>query len=128
MFEYFVTVRGYELDSYNHVNNAVYLNYLEQSRWEILKQLKLLDYFRKNELLLVVIDIHIRYIREAIVFDELVIKTIIETKSPYIIFKHTIYNTKTGLKVSKADVKTLLIDKEKNPCDMPEGFYKKLTS
>ena len=29
-----VEVRSYELDSYNHVNNAVYLNYLEYARME----------------------------------------------------------------------------------------------
>jgi len=31
------TVRGYELDAYGHVNNAVYLNYLEYARGEYLK-------------------------------------------------------------------------------------------
>ena len=31
-----LTVRSYECDSYNHVNNAVYLNYLEYARMEFL--------------------------------------------------------------------------------------------
>jgi acyl-CoA thioester hydrolase len=31
-----LTVRSYECDSYNHVNNAVYLNYLEYGRMEFL--------------------------------------------------------------------------------------------
>jgi len=38
MFEYRLSVRGYELDSYNHVNNAVYLNYYEQARWQLMKE------------------------------------------------------------------------------------------
>ena len=29
-------VRGYELDSYRHVNHAIYPSYLEQARWELL--------------------------------------------------------------------------------------------
>lgn len=32
-----ITVRTYECDSYGHVNNAVYLHYLEQARYEFLK-------------------------------------------------------------------------------------------
>lgn len=31
-----LTVRSYELDPFDHVNHAVYLNYLEQARWESL--------------------------------------------------------------------------------------------
>lgn len=34
-----LTVRPYELDSYNHVNNAVYLNYLEYARMDFLHQI-----------------------------------------------------------------------------------------
>jgi len=35
-----LTVRSYECDSYKHVNNAVYLNYLEYGRMEYLHQIK----------------------------------------------------------------------------------------
>lgn len=31
-----ISVRSYECDSYNHVNNAVYLNYLEHARMDFL--------------------------------------------------------------------------------------------
>ena len=34
-----LTVRPYECDSYSHVNNAVYLNYLEFARMEYLHQI-----------------------------------------------------------------------------------------
>jgi YbgC/YbaW family acyl-CoA thioester hydrolase len=30
-----VAVRGYEVDSFGHVNNAVYLQWLEHARWEM---------------------------------------------------------------------------------------------
>ena len=36
-----VHVRSYELDSFGHVNNAVYLTYLEQSRFAYLEHLEL---------------------------------------------------------------------------------------
>ena len=32
-----LTVRTYECDSYGHVNNATYLNYLEYARYQLLK-------------------------------------------------------------------------------------------
>jgi acyl-CoA thioester hydrolase len=35
--ECFLSVRSYECDSYGHVNNANYLNYLEFARYEFLK-------------------------------------------------------------------------------------------
>jgi acyl-CoA thioester hydrolase len=36
-YECFLQVRSYECDAYGHVNNAVYLNYLEYARGEYLK-------------------------------------------------------------------------------------------
>jgi YbgC/YbaW family acyl-CoA thioester hydrolase len=30
-------VRGYEMDSFGHVNHATYLSYLEQARWDALE-------------------------------------------------------------------------------------------
>ncbi|NUS43441.1 MAG: acyl-CoA thioesterase [Mycobacteriaceae bacterium] len=32
-----VVVRGYELDTQGHLNQAVYLNYAEHARWELLR-------------------------------------------------------------------------------------------
>src|SRR5664279_3975231 len=68
-----LTVRGYELDSYGHVNNAVYLQYLEQARWMVMRDANFLEQIDAEKLFLVVIDTHIRYLREAILFDELVV-------------------------------------------------------
>ena len=34
-----ITVRAYELDSYNHVNNANYLHYLEHARMDFMNQI-----------------------------------------------------------------------------------------
>ena len=40
MYQCNLEVRGYELDSFNHVDNAVYLNYYEHARWQILRRLR----------------------------------------------------------------------------------------
>ncbi|MFH1321779.1 MAG: acyl-CoA thioesterase [Bacteroidota bacterium] len=128
MFKYFHTVKGYELDSFGHVNNAVYLNYLEQARWDAIKKADLLSYFKKSGLFLVVVEINIQYIKETTIFDELEINTTIEKEAPYMIFNQTIFNAKTEKKVTKARVKALLIDTEKITHDIPDELYKNLTS
>lgn len=125
-FNFTIQVRGYELDSYGHVNNAVYLNYLEQSRWDIIHETGLLDLLNNENLLLVVIENRIRYIREAVLFDELEILTTIKKEPPYIVFYCIIENKKTKLKIAKARVKTLLINKDRIPVDIPEILCQKL--
>jgi len=115
-----ITVRGYELDSYGHVNNAVYLQYLEQARWELMRELKLLDYFTKNGIMVVVTESNIRYMREASLFDELVIESSYEKISPYLVFHHKIRNRQTKLANIRATIKTVLLDKQKKPLELPD--------
>ncbi len=117
-YEYKITVRGYELDSYNHLNNAVYLNYTEQARWEILKTIGLIELFRLHKLYLVITETKIRYIREALLFDEITIHTDIEHCAPYLILKHVLYN-QHHQKIARCTVKTLLIDEQKIAQDIP---------
>jgi len=113
-------VRGYELDSYGHVNNAVYVSYTEQARWKILKDAELLDSFLEKDLLLVVTETNIRYMRELKLFDQLDVKTEIKLEAPYLVFSHDIINLTNNTKSAKAIVKTLLIDKDRIPQDIPE--------
>ena len=113
-------VRGYELDSYGHVNNAIYVNYTEQARWEILKEAGLLDSFLKRNLLLVVAETNIRYMRELKLFDQVEIESTIKFEAPYLVFYQDINNLTDNLKSAKAIVRTLLIDKERIPQDIPE--------
>lgn len=126
MFEYGFCVRGYELDSYGHVNNSVYLNYFEQARWEILRHLGLIDFFNEHGLRLIVTETHIRYSRELNLFDEMVIRTEIKNEAPYLLFLHKMYDRKTGQKACSSQVKTLMTDNGKIPMDIPEFILSKL--
>ncbi len=114
------TVRGYELDSYGHLNNAVYISYTEQARWEILENAGLLESFLSKKLLLVVTETNIRYMRELKLFDDVKVETQIRFEPPYLIFQHDIINSTDKIKAAKAEVKTLLIDRERIPQDIPE--------
>ena len=69
-------VRSYECDSYGHVNNANYLNYLEYGRHELLKEAGF-NYkaMQKAGYGLYVAKITIDYKKPAATDDELLIKT-----------------------------------------------------
>ena len=61
-----VRVRTYELDSFGHVNNAVYFHYLEEARTEFLRQKNIAfsDFARLN-VQLVIVEAHIHYLSPA---------------------------------------------------------------
>lgn len=119
VFSYELTVRGNELDSFGHVNNAVYLNYLEQARWDILRQKKLLEQWEAKGFLLAVIDLHIRYMKELKLFDTIVVETSMDKMEPYLVFHQKIKHKETGRTMAKSEVKTLLLDAERTPHDIP---------
>ena len=76
IYECSLQVRTYECDSYGHVNNANYLNYLEFARYELLKDIGF-DYDKAiNAGFGVFISrIEIDYKRPAVTDDRLTIKT-----------------------------------------------------
>ena len=119
-FEYYVSVRGYELDSFGHLNNAVYLNYIEQAQWEILKKTGTFEHMQEKKIVPAIIETNIRYIREVKIFDELVIKTRMSLEPPYVVCIHNMYNMKTKLKACKAKVKQLYTTMDRVPCDLPD--------
>ncbi|MCX6249019.1 MAG: thioesterase family protein [Bacteroidetes bacterium] len=123
-----LSVRGYELDSYGHVNNAVYLQYLEQARWVYMRDHELLDQINQNELFLVVTETRIRYMREANLLDEITIETTLKEEKPYLVFRHQIKNAKTGLLLSRASVKTIFVNKQRMALDTPDFILTSLST
>lgn len=59
-----ITVRSYHLDGYGHVNNARYLEFLEEARWAFFERHGLSDLLQGIQM--VVSRIDIRYRRSAI--------------------------------------------------------------
>jgi len=120
------SARGYELDSYNHINNAVYLNYFEHARWEFFRQLDLYGFLKENGNLPVVTDIHIRYQREVKLFDQLEIETFCIQEKPYLIFQQKMVNLTTGLSSARATTKLIFIDGDRIPRDIPAEILKRI--
>ena len=66
-----ITVRGYHLDLYRHVNNARYLEFLEEARWQFMEDSGLITEFDGSKLGLAVVNININYRRGAYVNEQL---------------------------------------------------------
>ncbi|AIA70114.1 putative thioesterase [Pectobacterium atrosepticum SCRI1043] len=67
----FITVRGYHIDVYQHVNNARYLEFLEEARWQWLETLPAFGWMRSNNIAFVVVNININYRKPAVLGDVL---------------------------------------------------------
>ncbi|WP_165460185.1 YbgC/FadM family acyl-CoA thioesterase [Atlantibacter sp.] len=64
-----IKVRGYHLDVYQHVNNARYLEFLEEARWDGLEQEEGFQWMTANRIAFVVVNININYRRPAVLGD-----------------------------------------------------------
>lgn len=64
-----IKVRGYHLDVYQHVNNARYLEFLEEARWDGLEQEEGFQWMTVNRIAFVVVNININYRRPAVLGD-----------------------------------------------------------
>lgn len=64
-FEYDVLIREYHLDSFGHVNNAVYVQLYEEARWDFITKNGFgLDYIQKHQVGPVILDLKVKFKRE----------------------------------------------------------------
>lgn len=118
---YSLTVRGYELDSFGHVNNAVYLQYAETALWNFFKVNGLLDLFVSDGLFPVVLESTQRYIHELKLMDEVRIDTEVSCSAGILSYKHNIINKNTGLVACRITGKLAYVNNERIICDIPEA-------
>lgn len=120
-------VAGYELDSNGHVNNAVYLNYLEAARWEGFFESGAIDILKKQEISPVIIETQIKYIKELLMFDDFEVITEWTSTGVYILNKHKIKD-KAGVTIAKAESKLVLVSKDRVIYDIPKELNEKLNN
>ena len=70
-----IKVRGYHLDMYGHVNNARYLEFLEEGRWQWFEKVGAFENVVKEGLGFSVVNINIDYRRPAFQGEALEIQT-----------------------------------------------------
>jgi thioesterase-3 len=74
-----IKVRGYHLDIFGHVNNARYLEFLEEARWSIIEERIQLDSLFGKGYLFVVVNININYRRPAFLNQIIRIETLLKS-------------------------------------------------
>lgn len=106
-----ITVRGYHLDGYNHVNNARYLEFLEEARWQYFDNIQNQSL---NDLpwAFVIVNININYRYPATAGDELIVTTTLETiGEKSVVFAQEI-KLADGKPVCDAKVTFVILDKQ----------------
>ncbi len=121
IFESFHKVRPYECDIYNHVNNAIYLNYLEFARMEVLEKKGFqLHKLKEEGFNLVIREIHIRYLYPAVPNDQLVIRTRLkEHTNVTATFFQEIVRLPDEKPIARADVTWVVVNSQGRPVRIP---------
>lgn len=118
-------VRGYHLDVYQHVNNARYLEFLEEARWAWLEQMASFHWLTTHHLAFIVVNININYRRPAVLGDVLNIDSqLLELGGKSGVISQTITLQPTGLVVADAQLTFVCIDLRTQKAQPLEGELK----
>ncbi len=123
----FHKVMSYELDSWGHVNNAIYLNYLEKARNDFMTQ-KGLNFkkFSEWEVFPVLSKSLIEYKYPAIADDELIIYGTISKYTPAsFTLKYQIINKNNDKIIAIGETHHVFVNKNNRPTRIPEEFMQK---
>lgn len=100
-----IKIRGYHSDMFGHVNNARYLEFLEEGRWQLFENHLDLDALLKKGYLLFVVNINISYLAQARPNDIVKIKSgLNKIGNRSMVIKQKVINKTTGEVCAEADV------------------------
>ncbi|MGN1114803.1 MAG: acyl-CoA thioesterase [Oscillospiraceae bacterium] len=125
---YRLTVRGYELDSFGHVNNAVYLQYAEAAKWDVFSKMGVLDKMQEEGYFPVVLENRLRYMHELRMMDKVLIETTWKCGNGVMEYNHVMYNENTGKIACKVSGKLVYLNKERMICDIPDFIRQRMES
>lgn len=116
-------VRGYHLDGYGHVNNARYLEFLEEGRWGYFDDRPALArHFASGSPALVAVNLNINYRQAAVAGDDLEVLTrVAELGSRSARMYQEIRRSGDGTLIADADLTFVLLDVRANRSMAIEG-------
>lgn len=125
---YRLKVRSYDLDSFGHVNNAVYLNYLEEARCDYLEQLGLsFNSFHEWKAYAFVVSAEIAYKSPAKFNDVLDIRGVFsDVKRSSFTINYELMNKTTAKLCAVAKMSFAFVDANGKVIAMPEPFREKM--
>lgn len=119
-----ITVRSYHADAYGHVNNARYLELLEEARWRLLEEGLDLSILERDGLGFVVVRIEIDYRQPAGVGDVLEFRSRLKRMGARSgVVNQKVLRQRDETLVAEADVTFVLIDRATGK---PTGFSDEL--
>lgn len=113
-------VRGYELDSFGHVNHAEYVRYFEHARWKFLESEGItLKTFKDWNAYPVIGEIKVRYLKPTFLGDSLRVESrIVEAAGTRFRVEHTLLrNTE---RVAEGEVWIVMVNEKGRPTALPE--------
>ena len=117
-----IKVRGYHLDLFRHVNNARYLEFLEEARWSMLESRGSLAFFENSHYTLAVVNINIDYRRAAYMGEVLSIATSMKTiGNRSCIMRQLVTLKGSETIVADADVAFVIVDTRTEKAAVLEG-------
>ncbi|MBB63922.1 MAG: thioesterase [Waddliaceae bacterium] len=106
-----ITVYGFHIDVFGHVNNARYLEFLEEARWKRFSEAA--RYLQKQGLAFVVANVNINYRSPAIMGQTLLVKTeLVDFGKSSLNIAQEIHDKNTEALVADATVKAVVIDRK----------------
>lgn len=117
-----IKVRGYHADAYGHVNNARYLEFLEEARWAAVEKSKDFLDIMKNGYDFNVVNININYRSPAVPNDVLVVETeFVKINSRSGVVRQAIKLKETDKIIADAEITFIMFDIKKKKAAALEG-------
>lgn len=111
-----IKIRGYHTDLYAHVNNARYLEFLEEGRWQLLEDHIDLNTFTQKGFLFFIVNINISYRSQAKVDDVVTIKSgLKKIGKTSAVIRQLITNKETGKVIVDADITFVITNETQKP-------------
>lgn len=122
-----IKVRGFHLDLYGHMNNARYLEVLEEARWDHFESRVDWQEFKSNRWAFVIVNININYRSPALLGDTLVVQTQPKTTSQRSVVVQQIIKRKgTEVVIADAEITFVIMDLKTQKSLPIEGRLKEI--